>query len=167
MTNKSKWDPPSCFSCPPCWGHLAIAVLLKAVAVLFVRLANIFTYFSHPRVDISKVCLLDHRGKYEKLMNTYRSFCIFRPMEQITQNVIKQGQDLFPTNLDVADILGRTYVHFVNFVLFGIACGPHFQMSRIPDFCISDVQIFQTPGGRRWRGMDGRTDGESTLNSYS
>ena len=60
----------------------------------------------------------------------------------------KQGQeDLFPTNPDLADILGRTDLNFENFIFFDFLDSNFldFQVPRSPNSQISRFPDFQTP----------------------
>ena len=55
-------------------------------------------------------------------------------MEKMASDGPKWGQeDFFPTNPDLADILGRTDLNFANFI-FLTFWTPHFWISRSPDF---------------------------------
>ena len=61
-------------------------------------------------------------------------FALFRSMEKMAWDGPKWGQeDFFPTNPDLADILGRTDLDFENFD-FLIFWTPNFWISRSPDF---------------------------------
>ena len=58
----------------------------------------------------------------------------FRSMEKMASDGPKWGrEELFPTNPDLANILGRTDLDFENFFFF-IVCTPNFWISRFPDF---------------------------------
>ena len=74
-------------------------------------------------------------------------FRFFRPMEKMASDGPKYGQeDFFPTNPDLADILGRTDLNFENF--FFDFLDPKFldfQVPRSPNFWISRSPDFQTP----------------------
>ena len=64
-------------------------------------------------------------------------FRIFRPIEKIASDGPKWGQeDLFPTNPDLVDILGRTDLDFANSDV--LEClNPKFPDLQVPDFPIS------------------------------
>ena len=66
------------------------------------------------------------------------------------QEAPNQGQeDLFPTNPDLADILGRADLNFEKFYVF------HLLDPKLLDFQVPDLQIPTFPGSqisrRRWR----------------
>ena len=66
----------------------------------------------------------------------------FRSMEKLARNSPKWGQEVFfPTNPDLADILGRTDLDFENF---------HFLFVWIPNFWISRFIDFQNLA---WAGL--------------
>ena len=59
-------------------------------------------------------------------------------MEEMASDGPKWGQeDSFPTNPDLADILGRTDLNFENSYIFYIFWTPDFWISRSPDLQIS------------------------------
>ena len=53
--------------------------------------------------------------------------------------------DFFPTNLDLADILGRTDLDFENLYFWDFCWIPNSQISRSPDF--------QVPRNLAWAGL--------------
>ena len=74
-----------------------------------------------PRVDSSK-------GPPRKIGKILAFFGFFRPTQKIARDGPKWGREvLFPTNPDLADILGRTDFDFENFYFFdffGSQLGP-------------------------------------------
>ena len=82
-------------------------------------------------------------------------------MEKMASDGPKRGQeDFFPTNPDLADILGRTDLNFENFYFFGFLDPTfldfqpprslnfwifRFRISKLPDFQVPRVPEFQTP----------------------
>ena len=73
-------------------------------------------------------------------------------MEKITQMAPNWARRIFPTNPDLADILGDTdfdfeNVHFLDVLdpRFPGSRFPNFQMSRFPDFQITKFPDFQVP----------------------
>ena len=76
-------------------------------------------------------------------------FGFFRPTQKMARDGPKWGREvLFPTNPDLADILGRTDFDFENFYFLFVFWISNFQISRFPDF--------QIPRPRRGPGL-GRT----------
>ena len=79
--------------------------------------------------------LLDHQGKLQK-KNT-QSLHFSNPWEKLPAMTPNGAGRCFPTNLDLANILGRTDLHSEN-CLFGIFWIPYFQ---IPGFQIQGCQL--------------------------
>ena len=82
-------------------------------------------------------------------------------MEKIASDGPKWGQeDFFPTNADLADVLGRTDLNFENLYIFLIFWTPNFWISRPPDLKISEFpgpQIFKFPESQISRFPDFQT----------
>ena len=71
-----------------------------------------------------------------KISKNQRFFAFFRPTQKIGPDGPKWGQeDFFPTNPDLADILGRTDFDFENFYFLD------FLDLKFPDFWVPDFQI--------------------------
>ena len=71
------------------------------------------------------------------MSNFFAFFGFVRSMEKMTREGPKWGQeDLFPTNPDLADILGKADLDFDNFHVFFIFWIPNLWISRSPDFQI-------------------------------
>ena len=65
-------------------------------------------------------------------------------MGKIASDGPKWGQeDLFPTNPDLVDILGRTDLKFENFYVFFIFWTPKFWISRSPSLRIRALDTLQ------------------------
>ena len=74
-------------------------------------------------------------GPPRKIGKIWTFFGFFRPLEKMGPDGPKWGQeDFFPTNPDLADILGRTDLDFENFYLFFQFLDPKFLDFQVPDF---------------------------------
>ena len=83
-----------------------------------------------PRVDSSK-------GPPRKIGKSLYIFAFFRPTQKMARDGPKWGrEDCFPTNPDLADILGRTDLDFENFYILD------FLGSQIPRFPGSQISRF-------------------------
>ena len=72
-------------------------------------------------------------------------FGFFRSMEKIASDGPKWSrEDFFPTNPDLANILGRPNLDFGFFFIFCILWTPNFWISRSPDLQIPRFPDFQT-----------------------
>ena len=78
-------------------------------------------------------------------------FLLFQPTQKMGPDGPKWGQeDFFPTNSDLAYILGRTDFDFENYH-FGIFGDPNFQISRIPE--TRSLAWSKLGPGRAWAGL--------------
>ena len=81
-----------------------------------------------PRVDSSK-------GPPRKIGKILTFFAFFRPTQKMVWDGPKWGREvLFPTNPDLADILGRMDFDFENFLIFGLFGSNISRFPRFPDF---------------------------------
>ena len=82
-----------------------------------------------PRVDSSK-------GPPRQICIFFAFFAFFRSMKKLPQMAPNGARRIFPTNPDLADILGRTDLNFTNFYFF-IFWTPNCWIFRSPDLQIS------------------------------
>ena len=134
---------------------------------------------SPPRVDSSKGPHRVNRAHWPTKENRQKSFGIIFFVFSVHGKNASDGpkesqEDVFPTNPDLADILGRTDLNFENFYIFLICWPPNFWISRSPDLQISgfpgpqiskfpDLQIPRCPGfqiSRRRRRRRHRTNSQ-------
>ena len=82
-------------------------------------------------------------GPPRKIDEIFAFFGFVRPTQKMGPEGPKQArEDFFPTNPDLADILGRTDLDFVKFV-FLIRWTPNLWISRSPDLQIPKIPDFQ------------------------
>ena len=121
------------------------------VCKVWIRRKKLLTFFAaiqafsmgwkHAECDVCSSCFplwtnrqpLAHQGKYQKIEDF---FAFFRPTQKIGPDEPKWGQeDFFPTNPDLANILGDMDFDFDNFYFLD------FFDLKFPDFQFPDFQI--------------------------
>ena len=118
-----------------------------------------------PRVDSSKGPNRVNRAHWPTKGNRQilYIFACLRSMEKMAWDAPKWGQeDFFPTNPDLADVLGRTDMNFEKFYVFDLLDPKFldFQVFRSPNSQISrspDLQIPTFPGSQISRFPDFQT----------